>query len=223
MPDRDSQLLFQRDSKGVCCLVYSEDTCTKSNDGGLAQMRNNRKIVWVYPSDNVERCSVCLVDKYISLCPCYFKKSNFYLQSKQRLNLAQWYSEQVVGSNSLGKVVKQLLSDAKIDGYFTNLSLKRSAPTRLFQAGVKCKLVKEVTEYRSDAVDSYQITSEDQHCNLSEIIAKKPNVTLESGNLHSNVKENVTEESEKETLILITKCNCRDGMNSVNIGQIIDH
>ena len=39
MPDRPSQLSFKRDSQGIRCLVYTEDTCTKSNNGGLDHMR----------------------------------------------------------------------------------------------------------------------------------------------------------------------------------------
>ena len=111
MPNRDSQLSFKRDSKRVHCLVYSEDTCTKNNDGGLAHMRHERKIVWVYPSENIDRCPVRLVDKYISLCPPFYKKANFYLQSKMKTNPSQWYTTKVVGSNTLGKMVKQLLSE----------------------------------------------------------------------------------------------------------------
>lgn len=192
MPNRDSQLSFKRDSNGVRCLVYSEDTCTKNNDGGLAHMRHEHKVVWVYPSANVDRCPVRLVDKYVSLCPPYYKKPNFYLQSKQKLTPIQWYTTKVVGSNTLAKVVKQLLSDAKIDGYFTNHSLRRSAPTRLFQAGVERKLVRELTGHRSDAVDQYQVTSKKQRQYVSEILGSKPTIpdTEECENdIHSDEKK----------------------------------
>ena len=66
---KPSQIQFKRDSKNVCCLVYTEDTTTKANDGGLKHMRNERKIVWVYPSNDTDRCPVRLTEKYISLCP----------------------------------------------------------------------------------------------------------------------------------------------------------
>ena len=36
--DTKSQFSFQHDSKGVRCLVYTEDTVTKMNDGGLNSM-----------------------------------------------------------------------------------------------------------------------------------------------------------------------------------------
>ena len=171
MPNKPSQLSFEHDSKGIRCLVYREDTCTKANDGGLKQMRKERKIVWVYPnSENVSRCPVHLVDKYIGLCPPYFKKENFYLQSLQNCNPAVWYAEQVVGINSLKKVVKNLLGKVNVEGYFTNHSLHRTGGTRLFQAGIERKIVKEITGHSSDAIDSYQITSDFQRAHASEVL-----------------------------------------------------
>ena len=147
---------------------------TKTNDGGLAHMRKDRKIVWVHPSSNVDRNPVRLVDKYISLCPDFHKKPNFYLHSLSKFNPVQWYGEQVVGQHSLSKVVKNLLASASIDGYFTNHSLRRSGATRLFQANVDRKLVKEATGHCSDAVDAYQVTSDHQRQNMSAVIAGVP-------------------------------------------------
>ena len=106
MPNKASLLSFERDSRGIRCLVYCEDTGTKTNDTGLKQVRKECKVVWVFPNnENVTRCPVHLVDKYISLCPPYFKKPNFYLQSLTKTNPAQWYGEQVEegGKESFGE------------------------------------------------------------------------------------------------------------------------
>ena len=67
--DKPSQISFERDSSGRHCLVYREDTVTKTNDGGLKNLKKDRKIVWVFPSENVNRCPIRIVDKYISLLP----------------------------------------------------------------------------------------------------------------------------------------------------------
>ena len=117
---------------------------TKMNDGGLGHMQKDRKVVWVYPSDNINRCPVHLVDKYVSLCPPVGSKSkpNFYLRSLDKPNPAQWYSTRVIGINTIHKVVDQMLKDAKLDRYFTYHSLRRSGTTPLFQAAVDCKLVR---------------------------------------------------------------------------------
>ena len=185
--DKASQFSFQRNESGVRCLVYTEDTVTKTNDGGLSHMRKDRKVVWVYPSNNVKRCPVRLVDKYISLCPEVGNKgkSNFYLRPLEKINPAQWYSSRVMGVNAIRKVVGKMLKSAKLDGYFTNHSLRRSATTRLFRAGVDRKLIKEFTGHSSDAVDKYQITSDEQRKEMSSII---------SGN---NEKEVAKQDNEK--------------------------
>ena len=45
--------------------------------------------------------------------------------------------------------------------------------TRLFRGGVDRKLVKEATGHTSDAVDKYQVTSEEQHMLMSDILANR--------------------------------------------------
>ena len=113
-----------------------------------------------------------MVQKYINLCPKgYTKKQNFYLKGLSRKTPNQWYGEQVVGTQTLSKVIKLLMEAGDIQGYFTNHSACRTRGTRLFQAGVERKLVKEATGHISDAVDKYQITSADQRRAMSNILA----------------------------------------------------
>ena len=207
---KPSQFSFERNDKEERCLVYREDTVTKTNDGGLAHMHKECKIVWVYPSQNLSRCPVWLVDKYISLCPEVGpkQKPNFYLRSLDKINPAQWYSSSVVGINTLRKTVGSMLKDAKLDGFFTNHSLRRSGTTRLFQAGVDRKIVKEFTGHASDPVDKYQITSDDQRCQISNVISgesvkksveKEPSkVSIEpNNNLEISVKDTGNSEGQR--------------------------
>ena len=174
--EKPSQLQFKVDSNGVKCLVYKEDSVTKTNDGGLKHMRKERKVVWIHPSENVNRDPVRWVEKYISLCPPVTpktKKFNFYLRSLEKPTPTRWYGEQIVGVNTIRSNVKTILKDANIDRYMTNHSLRRSSATRLFQNGVDKKLVKEFTGHVSDAVDKYQETSDTQRAQMSKIIHGK--------------------------------------------------
>ena len=83
-------------------------------------MCRDRKTVWVYPNlGNCNRGPVRLIEKYLALCPQYFKKANFYLQSLQKSTPTQWYGEQAIGQNTISKVVKNM-KDAGIEGFFTN-------------------------------------------------------------------------------------------------------
>ena len=155
---------------GLKCVVYKEDCVTKTNRGGLRDMKKDRKVVWIKPNDSPMRCPVRLIEKYISLLPVGGCKPNFYLQSLRKPKPNQWYSTIPVGINTLRKTVGSMLRDAGLDGYFTNHSLRRTCATRLFQAGKSTKLIKEITGHVSDAVEKYQVTSNDQKLEASSII-----------------------------------------------------
>ena len=133
---------------------------------------NRERFVWVYLSENPVRCPVRIVDKYVSLLPPVKpgKKANFYLRSLEKFMPVQWYGEQVVGINTLKKVMGEIAKTAKLDGFVSNHSLRRTGTTRLFRGGVDRKLVKEYTGHSSDAIDQYQITSDAQRKKLSKII-----------------------------------------------------
>ena len=115
-------------------------------------------------------CPIRLIEKYLNLCPKHTKKPNFYLQSLQRPTPSQWYSVQVVRQNTISKVVKSLMEKAKINGFFTNHSARRTGGTHLFREGIQQKLVKEMMGHHSDAVDKYQITSDEQCQMMSEVL-----------------------------------------------------
>ena len=155
-PNKKSQFSFQRNEQGVRCVVFEEDTKTKTNDGGLNSLRKDHKVVWINPNtNNVNHCPIRLIDKYMSLLPPVkndTSKHNFYLRSMECPNPAQWYTSQVVGLNTLRKTVSELLKNAKLDVFFTNHSLRRSSATRLFQAGVDKKIIREITGHKSDAL-----------------------------------------------------------------------
>ena len=230
MPDQKSQFSFQTNAEGVRCLVYQEDSITKTHDGGLKDMRRDRKVVWVYPNKiNPARCPVRLVSKYMSLGPKTHKRCNFYLQSLQRPTPIQWYGEQVVGIHSIAKVVKTLMEEGNIPGFFTNHSTRRTGGTRLFRAGVPRKLVKEVTGHASDAVDKYQITSDKQREELNTIIARKPEVQNEQSNIESEAskkKSSIESDTAKVTVSEIDlhptcKCNLNSSVNASNVGEMI--
>ena len=53
-------------------------------------------------------------------------------------------------------MVKSMLSEAGVKGYFTNQSLRVTAILRLFQEGGEKKLMTGVTGHRSQALDSYK-------------------------------------------------------------------
>ena len=63
-----------------------------------------------------------------------------------------------LGHNKLNSMVKIMMSEAGVEGYYTNHSLRATAVSRLFQNDVddKHKLIKGVTGHRSDALQGYK-------------------------------------------------------------------
>ena len=237
--EKPSQISFKRASNGKCCLVYREDSVTKTNDGGLSSLKKDRKIRWVYPNDeNVNHCPVCLVDKYVSLLPPVMPKAkrfNFYMRSLEKPNPAQWYGEQAVGKHTLRKVVGKLLKTAKLDGFFSNHSLRRLGTMRLFRAGVDRKIVKEYTGHVSDAVDKYQVTSDEQNEELSmilggqkrkigsEVSVKLPEESNETVSSDRKVTSEQVEQIDKNEII---ECKCQKTCISLDksedIGKLLN-
>ena len=182
--------------------------------------------VWIYPRNNINRCPVRLTQKYLSLCPNYKRKSNFYLQSLQKPTPIQWYGEQVVGQNTLSKVIKKLMEEAGIEGFYTNHSARYTGGMRLFRAGVQRKLVKETTGHRSDVVDKYQITSDAQREQMSEIMCNDVENNVKEVRDTSVVEQNVKETTENKAKV--SKVNLSNGVSnsevdvdSENIGVLI--
>ena len=226
-PNEKGQLTFMCNPRGVRCVVYREDSVTKTHDGGLKDMRHERKTVWIYPNaGNVARCPVRLIDKYLSLCPKITRRSNFYLQSLQKPTPSQWYSVQVVGQNTIGKVVKKLMEQAGIEGFFTNHSTRRTGGTRLFRAGVQHKLVKEATGHSSDAIDKYQITSDEQREMMSKVIAGQ-HVDQVSEVCAPKSVDKVVKSGENDALVTVSESAPTENCNKVtlketNVGDLIN-
>ena len=221
MPDKDSQLSVRYNEYGEKCIYYEEVTVTKTHDRGIADKNRDRKQVWIYPNnDNVDRCPVRLISKYLSLCPeTYFKKENFYLQSLQKPTPKHWYGGQVVDQNTLSKVIKKMMEKAEIAGHFTNHSARQTGGTRLFQAGIDRKLVKESTGHCSDAVNKYQITSHERHREMANVLACNG-----QGNMKGKSSADDEESVQKEVKTLEVKSNSVmvKGPEDKDIAQVDD-
>ena len=97
------------------------------------------------------------------------------------------------------------------DKFYSNHSLRRSGTTHLFRAGIDRKLVKEFTGHTSDAVDSYQITSNKQRAMLSNVIQgpKQQSNGQSDGNVHRNDTHKIEVElSQKIGLKVACSCSC---------------
>lgn len=117
-----------------------------------------------------------------------------------------WYQDAPVGVHNLQQTVKWLCDQAGLKGHFTNHSLRATAATRLYNAGIDEQLIAEKTGHRSTAIRAYKRTNDEQQAQISNILnredIKMPKVesnestkregttelTIEAGSVKINVK-----------------------------------
>lgn len=101
----------------------------------------------------------------------------FYLKPLQKPKGDVWYTAQAVGHNTLASTVSRLCKDAGIEGFFTNHSLRTSAATRLFDAGVDEQVIMLRTGHRSTGgVRSYKRATESLKKQTSQVLDDASNV-----------------------------------------------
>ena len=176
-PGFNPQIEYSADSDGVPCLIYSEDGCSKTNQGGLRNKYCEPCVVYCYETDDWQRCSVCLVRKYIGLLPKGGKHSELYLQGKKKPIQNCWYNNMGLDMSMVSNMVKELciLAGIKVDRNdpkrnFRNQCLRSTSLTRLHQENIQEQVVKEISGHRSNAVHTYKVTPESVRCENCKII-----------------------------------------------------
>ncbi len=176
----NSQLRLLVDSAGKHFLQYAEQV-SKTNQGGLKDRKTARKVVPAYENHDHdgERCIVQIYRDYVSHCPVENRPSAFYLRPLVAPTTNIWYSCQAIGRQKLSSMVADICKDGGLSGRRTNHSLRATAATRLYASNVDEQLISEVTGHRSNAVQRYKRTSDDQKRTVNEIVqgqapSKKP-------------------------------------------------
>ena len=67
-------------------------------------------------------------------------------------------------------MVKTMMSEAGVEGYYTNHSLRATAVSRLFQNDVDDKLIKGVSGHRSHALQDYKRETKEQLLKVLKIV-----------------------------------------------------
>ena len=128
-------------------------------------------------------CFVSLYNRYQSKYPVDRPKHAFYLQPLKKPTGDCCFSSTPIGHSTLAGTISRICKAAGITGYKTNHSLRATAATRLYQAGVDEQLIMEKTGHRSlEGVRSYKRTSSVQQENMSDILSLKKQKCQPSSN-----------------------------------------
>ena len=126
---------------------------SKNHVGGLKQIRQENKVVHQCKSEDVNRCHVLLLDKYISKFPPEPKATDiFYMKPKTTMykdTTSPWYTAVPVGRNTLAEMMKKMSKEAELATKYTNHSLRACGVTILFQSNVPYQ--------RTDALQELQV------------------------------------------------------------------
>ena len=168
-----SQLQLHENPGTVPYLQYIEDV-SKTNHGGIKDRKKVPKSVVQYANTNDPRkCIVRMYKLYCEKCPKDRPDDAFYLKPLQKPTEDCWYQNRPIGHNLLAGTVKRMCGKAGINGYYTNHSLRATAATRLFEAGVDEQVIMLRTGHStSSGVRSYKRVGEKLKGITSDVLNK---------------------------------------------------
>ena len=217
-PGFQCQIVNELDEEtGKEILIYTEDALQKTNQGGLVG-KPTHKVVRIFPSENVNRCPVRLFCKYLSLLPQGRSCGKLYLRPKQKFTPCVWYCDQPYGKNKVGTTVKKLCEMAKIEGRFSNHSLRATSASRMFHQNIPEQVIKEITGHKSDCVRVYKRTNKDLLQKASNCIGGV--LTAESVGSDVTMKE-VVKIDEKQECVKLSESQKERLNESLSACQII--
>ena len=157
-------------------VVYTENG-SKNHSGTYKEKAGDNKIIKHYANSQLGiRCYVFLLRFYLQkLAPKVLvdPESVFYWKPRDVVSASDttpWFTLQVIGRIVLSSMVKRMFQEVGIEGK-TNHLLRATGATRLFEANVPEKLIKERTGHKSlDALRLYERTSVDQQKSVSNLM-----------------------------------------------------
>ena len=154
--------------------VYYEyiEFVSKNNQHRFKDINMKSKKVRAYAIPGNERCIVKLLDTYLPLLPP--NSPHFYMRALERFPSDPnkfCMANQRVGVNMLKNILSKLSEKAGLEAHYTNHSLRATAITRMFNAGIPEKVIAENSGHRSTkALRCYERTSDEQQQAAARVI-----------------------------------------------------
>ena len=193
-----SQIEFGKDLREKFRMVFKEDPLQKTIQGGIG-CKNSRKIVYVYPSNDPQRCPVRLMQKYSKLLPPPRTCQKLYLRPRVKFSPSVWYCDQPYDNHKVSSTIKDIYSKAGLVGKFTNHSLHATSASRMYENDIPEHVIKEITGHRSEAVRTYKHTPNIiRECASMTINGAGPSTSKCGIECHENIVEEVKNKTEIE-------------------------
>ena len=150
-------------------LIYREKS-SKNHTGTLKDIGSEVKEVKALENLNCqERSPTFIFEKYLQHRPPGVER--LYLRPLKRKKRNLWYSQQPVGLRKIEQMLVSAMKEAGIEGNFTPHSLRATATTPMFRAGLDNKIIMKVTGHRSEkGLNAYKRVSKEQEYAASTII-----------------------------------------------------
>jgi hypothetical protein len=169
----NSQLTLKTGDYGEEFLEYVE-RCSKNKDHGLKNSKKEPKVTTIYPNrDNPNRCAINLYKTYVSHRPELNEGTPcpaFYLTPHNSPKTNCWYKSSPMGVNTISGTLKRLTSMANDGKLYSNTSLRRTAKTRIVNAGIPREVAKMKTGHVSNSADDYVENSVQHERNMTSAI-----------------------------------------------------
>ena len=153
----NSQIVLETDDEGNERLRYTE-RFSKNHRFGINESRKEPKVTYLYADPDESRCVVAVYKFYVEHRPETNGQSNcsaFYLTPINNPKSRVWFKASPIGVNTIAKTVSRLLGNLGDGKFYTNTSLRRTAKTRLMEAGISAALAKKKTGHFSSADETY--------------------------------------------------------------------
>ena len=154
---------------------------SKNYQGRFADIDSN-KVTRVYAQPGSTRCPVLILDLYLSKLPC--NPTAFYMQPLPKVPtdpLHPWFQRSPIGVNPLKNMMPNISRLSGIHTRYTNHSLRATAATRMFAAGVPEKIIADRTGHKSaKALRQYERTSDAQLQAAGLAVSEQKPFSLES-------------------------------------------
>ena len=149
-------LVIREDSDGKRYVALSHDFITKNTKATEALNRNDFETVRqarMYERQNDDKCPVKAFELYlekinVSSSNALFPKCNNKTQISRG---KEWYSNAVIGKNTLGNMLKTISKEAVLSKIYTNHSIRVTAVNVLKEAGHTNDKIQGITGHRSES------------------------------------------------------------------------